>query len=147
MARCVALAVLLSAAACESGTDVSADVTGRYMLSRCWEANSQSEGCTRTDSTGALVSVVGGELVVGPPGTAHRRYEWYLQEGPIDAPASTPSSLFSAGTYNWDGQTLSLEDDSTAFGPITASVEGSKITLSTERRRFEFGKLVSLPPG
>ena len=91
------------------------------------------------------MSVQGGSLVFG---TEQGRYEWYLREMPIGAPPGTEAPLFSTGTYRWDGETLSLVDDTAGLGPIGATVRGtSTITLTTALRRFEFARLVRLPPG
>ena len=127
-------------------------VGGQYMLLGCWDADGGPPGCPETDSEGAVVTVVGGELQVdlGKPGDYAGVYAWYLKRK-YEYPDSTSEeigSLFSAGTFTWDGETLILVDASGDLGPTTGTFPNSGtglLTVLTPERRYAFGKLMTLP--
>ncbi len=130
-------------------------VRGQYLLTGCWDVDGGPPGCPETDSEGAVVTVVGGTLLVGlSEGDDYAgAYAWYLKrkyEYPDGTSTSEEiASLFSAGTYTWDGETLILVDASGDLGPITGTLSssGGGLTVLTPERRYAFGKLSMLPHG
>lgn len=126
-----------------------ASIVGQYAMLGCWDASGGSPGCPETDSAGTVVTIVGGRLQLGF-NVPHGRYDWDVTRKYQyrNGTSELIGSRFSVGTYDWDGRTLALVDDSGHPGPITGTFTSSgAITLVTEGRRYDFGKLVLLPPG
>lgn len=133
----------------ESADEV-APVVGQYVFLECSIFGGDSPSCTDTDSLGTIVTIVDGELRVGltPPGDV---YEWYLttRSEHSDGASEQVSSLFSSGHFTWDGETVQLDDDEGNLGENvgTLSASNGRLTVVTETHRYEFGRLVLLPPG
>ena len=141
-------AMLLVTGACGLLAPGSTDTpAGQYMLRECWAADGVL-GCPEADSVGTVITVVGGQLYVGPPRNPDGRYDWYLTHRyeNLDGTENLATSLISAGAYRSHETTLALVDDSSDIAPITGTFNGF-LTLLTRGRRYEFDRLVLLPPG
>ena len=128
------------------------EIRGQYRLTGCWDVDGGPPGCPETDSEGAVVTVVRGNLLIGlSEGDAYAgAYTWGLKrkyEYP-DGTSEVIGSLFSAGTYTWDEETLILVDASGDLGPTTGTLPDPRMGLLvvlTPERRYEFGKLTTFP--
>ncbi len=129
------------------------EIRGQYRVTGCWDVDGGPPGCPETDSEGAVVTVVGGDLEVGlSEGDAYAgAYTLYLRrkyEYP-DGTSEVIGSLFSAGTYTWDGgETLILVDASGDLGPITGTFPTprmGRLVVLTPERRYELAKLMTFP--
>jgi hypothetical protein len=140
-----ACAVLLATVGCAGQVPTGpTSVAGQYALTG-FEGSRNLPCCRQTDSSGTVVTIAGGGLQIGwntPTGT----YEWDVvrKYDYANGTSQQVQSRFSAGTYTWDGQTLTLVD-SAGRVPMTGAVTGGILIVRTQDHQYEFLKLIQMP--
>jgi hypothetical protein len=150
--RSIAAGILaLSIVGCAASTPTiptssttAATVAGQYTLIGV-DTTRNLPCCGQADSSGAIVTTGGGLLQIGwnvPSG----RYEWdaVRSHGASNGTSQMVQSLFSAGSYTWDGQTLTLAD-STGLGTMTGTRVTGRLTINALGHQFRFLELVEMP--
>jgi len=138
-------AALLATVGCARRVGTSpASVAGQYDMTG-FDGRRNLPCCSQTDSSGTVVTLTGGLLEMGwnvPNGT----YRWdVVRESKYpNGTYRNVESHFSAGTYKWDGRTLTLAD-SAGLARMTGVVNGGIVTVRRENHEYEFRMLPQLP--
>jgi hypothetical protein len=148
-ARAIAayVVVLTTVACAESVPPVStatASVAGQFTLTGV-DTNGNLPCCRQADSSGTVVTTNGGLLQIGW-NTPTGGYEWDAVRSYrySNGTSQTAQSQFSAGSFTWDGQTLTLVD-STGLGVMTGTRAGGRLTVRAFGHRYEFLELIQMP--